>query len=105
MEHFEADGKKYLEQLQKTIQEEEEFYEQSSNIIFEKLCISPECFQRTQKDLMNDQEVSMQLFELGITMEKPSEDIKEDLSREKTIKLVMESNTFAFEYFEKNFME
>lgn len=105
MEHFEVDGKKYLEQLQKTIQEEEEFYEQSSNIIFERLCISPECFQRTQKDLMNDQDVSMQLFELGITMEKPSGNIKEELSKEKTIELVLESNNFAFDYFEKNYLE
>lgn len=47
----------------------------------------------------------MQLFELGITMEKPSGDIKEDLSKEKTIELVLESNNFAFDYFEKNYME
>jgi len=54
---------------------------------------------------MNDQEVSMQLFELGITMEKPSGEIKDDLSKEKTIELVLESNNFAFDYFEKNYME
>jgi hypothetical protein len=54
---------------------------------------------------MNDQEVSMQLFELGITMEKPSGNIKEELSKEKTIELVLESNNFAFDYFEKNYLE
>ena len=54
---------------------------------------------------MNDQIVSMQLFELGITMEKPSSEIKEELTKEKTVDLVMQSNNFAFDYFEKNFID
>ena len=41
------DHKKYLEALQATVAEEEKAYEQSSNIIFEKLCISPEMFERS----------------------------------------------------------
>ena len=45
--HFNEEHKKYLEALQKTIQEEEKAYEQSSEIIFEKLSISPEMFERS----------------------------------------------------------
>ena len=45
--HFNADSKKYLEALQKTVQEEEKAYEASSQIIFDKLCISTENFERS----------------------------------------------------------
>jgi hypothetical protein len=44
---FNIDHKKYYEALQKTIQEEEKAYEKSSEILFEKLCITPEMFERS----------------------------------------------------------
>jgi biotin synthase-related radical SAM superfamily protein len=44
---FNIDHKKYHEALQKTIQEEERAYEKSSEILFEKLSISPEMFERS----------------------------------------------------------
>ena len=47
-EFFDQDHKKYLEALQKTVQEEEKAYEASSQVIFEKLCITPENFERSQ---------------------------------------------------------
>ena len=46
--YFNVDHKQYLDALQKTVQEEEKVYEESSNIIFEKLCITPENFERSQ---------------------------------------------------------
>ena len=46
-EHFGVDSKKYLEALQKTVQEEEKAYEASSKIIFDKLNISSEQFERS----------------------------------------------------------
>jgi len=45
---FGTDHKKYLEALQKTVQEEEKAYEASSNTLFDKLCITPELFERSQ---------------------------------------------------------
>ena len=45
--HFGEDHKKYLEALQKTVQEEEKAYEASSQVIFDKLCITPENFERS----------------------------------------------------------
>lgn len=44
---FNTDHKKYYEALQKTIQEEEKAYEKSSEVLFEKLCITPEMFERS----------------------------------------------------------
>lgn len=44
---FNVDHKKYHEALQKTIMEEEKAYEKSSEILFEKLCISAEMFERS----------------------------------------------------------
>ena len=46
--HFGTDSKKYLEALQATVQEEEKAYEASSVSLFDKLCISPEMFERSQ---------------------------------------------------------
>lgn len=54
---------------------------------------------------MNDPYVSMQLFNLGITMEQPSVGAPADLTAEKTIDLVKTSNDYAFEKFKKDFMD
>lgn len=86
------------------MQEEEKAFESSSRIMFDKLCISQECFERTQQELMNDPYVSMQLFNLGITMEQPSIPAPDDLTSERTVDLVKESNEYAFEKFKKEFM-
>lgn len=43
-EHFEKDGAAYLKALKDNITEEEKAYESSSTVMFEKLCITPECF-------------------------------------------------------------
>lgn len=52
---------------------------------------------------MNDPYVSMELYNLGITMEKPSADVPEDLTAERTIELVKSSNDYAFDLFKKEF--
>lgn len=46
--HFNADHQEYLKALQATVQQEEKAYEASSAIIFEKLCITQENFERSQ---------------------------------------------------------
>ena len=43
-EHFEKDHAAYLKALKDNITEEEKAYESSSTVMFEKLCITPECF-------------------------------------------------------------
>lgn len=48
--------------------------------------------------------MSMELFDLGISMEKPSGEATSDLTREKTIELVKSSNEFAFDFFKKNYI-
>lgn len=103
-ETFESDAKAYMDALKAGVQEEEKAFEGSSRIMFDKLCITQECFERTQQELMNDPYVSMQLFNLGITMEQPSIDAPKDLTAEKTVDLVKQSNEFAFEKFKKDFM-
>jgi hypothetical protein len=47
-EHFGKDAKKYLEALKKTVADEESAYEKSSAEMFDRLCISPEMFERSQ---------------------------------------------------------
>ena len=46
-EYFKSDTKKYLNSLKDNLHDEEKAYEASSVIIFDKLCISTECFERT----------------------------------------------------------
>lgn len=53
---------------------------------------------------MMDPYISMELFDLGISMEKPTSEITSDLSRERTIELVKESNEYAFSFFKKNYI-
>ena len=53
---------------------------------------------------MNDPYVSMELFNLGISMEQPSTETPAELTVEKTIELVKSSNDFAFELFKKEYL-
>ena len=47
-EAFNTDAKVYMEALKAGVQEEEKAFEGSSRIMFDKLCITQECFERTQ---------------------------------------------------------
>lgn len=47
VEFFNKDNKKYLEALKQNISDEERAYEQSSQIMFDKLSISPAMFEKT----------------------------------------------------------
>jgi hypothetical protein len=83
--HFNKDAKKYLDALKQTVSDEESAYEKSSQAMFEKLCISPEFFERSQQELMMDPYVSMELFNLGISMEQPASAAPTELTKERTI--------------------
>jgi hypothetical protein len=52
-----------------------------------------------------DPYISMELFNLGISMEAPSSKAPEELTKEKTIELVKASNDFAFDLFKKEYMD
>jgi hypothetical protein len=103
--HFNVDHAKYLKALQQTIAEEEKAYEQSSEILFEKLSISTEMFERSQQTLMQDPALQMELFNLGIKMEQPPGQAPEDLQKQTVIDLVKQSNDFAFDLFKKEYIK
>jgi len=54
--------------------------------------------------MMNDPYVSMELFNMGISMEQPSGDAPAELTAEKTVELVKNSNDFAFDEFKKEYI-
>lgn len=54
---------------------------------------------------MQDPYVSMELFNLGIAMEKPSNGAPTELGKDRTIDLVKQSNDYAFELFKKEYMQ
>ena len=83
-------------QLQKTVSEEEQVYEETSNILFSKLFISPELFERSQQMHMQDPSVQMELFNLGIKMEQPFHLV---------VQFVMKSNDYAFDLFKKEYTD
>ena len=102
---FGKDPKKYLEALKSTVADEEQAYEKSSQEMFDKLCITPEMFERSQQELMMDPYVSMELFNMGINMEQPSGKAPEELTYQKTVELVKDSNNFAFDLFKKEYID
>jgi hypothetical protein len=55
--------------------------------------------------MMMDPYVSMELFNLGISMEQPTSKAPEELTKEKTIDLVKESNDYAFDLFKKEYID
>ena len=54
---------------------------------------------------MQDPYVSMELFNLGISMEAPSSKAPAELNRELTIELVKKSNDYAFDLFRKEYID
>ena len=72
MEHFDVDFKKYMEVLQKCADEEKKAYDDSFNIMFDKLCISQENFERSQQQLMqSDPGAQMETFTIVLGWDKP----------------------------------
>ena len=53
---------------------------------------------------MQDPAVQMELFNLGINMEKPTIAPPEELVEAKVIELTTESNNFAFDLFKKEYL-
>jgi len=53
---------------------------------------------------MNDPYVSMELFNMGISMEQPQGAAPKELTAEKTVELVKASNDFAFDEFKKEYI-
>lgn len=47
----------------------------------------------------------MELFNMGISMEQPSSSAPAELTYEKTVELVRESNNFAFDLFKKEYLD
>jgi hypothetical protein len=62
-------------------------------------------FERSQQEMMMDPYVSMELFNLGISMEQPTTKAPEDLTKDKTVELVKSSNDFAFELFKREYID
>lgn len=54
---------------------------------------------------MYDPYASMELFNMGIGMEQPSSTPPAELTKEKTIELVKQSNDFAFDLFKKEYLD
>ena len=52
---------------------------------------------------MSDPYVSMELYNLGISMEQPASEVPEDLTIEKTVTLVKGSNDYAFDLFKREY--
>jgi hypothetical protein len=104
-QQFGKDPKKYLDALKATVAEEEKAYERSSQEMFDRLSISPEFFEKSQQELMQDPYVSMELFNMGISMEQPSCLPPAELTADRTIALVKESNNFAFDLFKKEYLD
>ena len=93
-----------MQTLKDNINDEEKAYEQSSQIMFDKLCITPEMFERSQQALMVAPYVQMEIFTLGISMEQPNTECPEKLDDKRTIALVKQSNDFAFDLFKREYI-
>ena len=104
-EHFGSDPQAYFTALKGCIQEEEKAYETSSQEVFDAISITSQCFEKSQQQLMADPYVSMELYNLGISMEQPSKAVPEDLTNERTVELVKASNEYAFDLFKREYAD
>lgn len=73
--------------------------------MFRNLDITQEQFERSQAHYMNDPQVSMELFNLGVSMEAPLSSPPAQLTAETTVQLVIKSNEFAYGKFESSYVD
>ena len=73
--------------------------------MFRNLGITQEQFERSQAHYMNDPHVSMELFNLGVSMEAPLISPPTQLTAETTVQLVIKSNEFAYGKFESTYVD
>lgn len=73
--------------------------------MFDAISITSQCFEKSQQQLMADPYVSMELYNLGISMEQPSKAVPEDLTNERTVELVKASNEYAFDLFKREYAD
>lgn len=85
--------------------EEEKLFDSCSEVMFQHLGITQGQFERSQAHYMNDPYVSMELFNLGVSMEAPLIDPPEALNAETTAELVIKSNEFAYGKFESTYVD
>lgn len=106
LEHFDVDFKKYLETLQGTADAEKKQMDESFNIMFDKLSISQENFDRSQQALMQaDPSAQMETFNIVLSWDKPNIACPAELTKEKTMDLMNEANDFAFDIIKKEFVD
>jgi hypothetical protein len=55
--------------------------------------------------MMMDPYVSMELFNMGISMEQPAGAAPPELTHDKTVQLCKESNDYAFDLFKKEYID
>ena len=94
-----------MEAIKKSVADEESAFEKGSQEMFDKINISPEQFEKTQAEIMQDQAMQMQLFNLSVGMEKSGGVAPPELTKAKTVELVKASNDFAFDLFKKEFID
>ena len=106
MESFDVDFKKYLTTLQSTADAEKKQMDESFNLMFDKLSISQDNFDRSQQALMQaDPSAQMETFNIVLSWDKPNITCPADLTKEKTMELMNEANDFAFEVIKKEFID
>ena len=96
--HYDGkDNEKYIDVILETMNKEEESFNYCTTAVLTRLDITHEKYMRSEQNLIMDPACQMELLQKGIEGEDTTTEIPEDLDKEKTIKVLKESNDKAFE--------
>jgi len=99
LEHYNSDNEKYIDVILDTMSKEEESFNFCTTAVLNKICVTHETYLRSEQALIMDPMSQVELLQKGIENEDKDVDIPEDLDKEKTIKILKESNDESFKQY------
>ena len=99
--HFDQDADKYIECVAGQMSKEEDNYNKCTAEVLTRLKITREQFIKTEQTLMMDPLAQMEMLEKGMESDNEYEgiEIPSDLTRERVIEIIKDSNDKGFEKF------
>jgi len=99
LDHYESDKDKYIDVILETMNREEESFNFCTTAILSRLEVPQETYMRSEQALIMDPMSQMELLQKGIESDDPTVEVPEELTKEKTIEILKESNDKSFEQY------
>lgn len=101
LKEYGTDAEKYIDVILDTMNKEEQSFNFSTTAVLSKIDVTQEKYMKSEQNLIMDPMCQMELLQKGIENEDTTLEVPEELTKEKTIELLKESNDKSFENYKE----